>query len=166
MDKSMESKYSAYEVLEIAEKIEHNGAAFYNKAAEIFEDEQIRDVFLNLAEWEVRHEKIFADMRRQINKSFSGAANFDPETYMAGNAKLMASLAVFAIRPDPGEILIGLEDKEDVFKKALKLEKDTIVFYRGLKSFAENTDTIEQIDKIIEEEQKHIRIINQSLEQL
>ncbi len=166
MGKSMESKYSASEVLEIAEKIERNGAAFYRRAADLFQDEQIREVFLNLSEWEIRHEKIFTDMRRQIHKSFSGAANFDPDTYMSGNAKLMASLAVFAVGPEPGKILVGLEDKEEVFKRALKLEEDTIVFYRGLKSFAEDAATIGQIDKIIEEEQRHIRILNQSLEQL
>ncbi len=166
MGKSMESKYSASEVLEIAEKIERNGAAFYRKAADLFQDEQIQQVFLNLSEWEIRHEKIFSDMRRQVHRSFSEAANFDPETYMSSDAKLMASLAVFAIGPDPGKILVGLEDKEEIFKRALKLEEDTIVFYRGLKSFAEDAATIEQIDKIIEEEQRHIRILNQSMEQL
>ena len=166
MGKTMESKYSASEVLEIAERIERNGAAFYRKAADLFPDEKIQEVFLNLAEWEASHERIFTDMRRQIHKGFGEPEDFDPATYMPEKPKLMASLAVFAVGPDAGEVLVGIEDKEEILKRALKLEEDTIVFYSGLKSFAKDAGTAGQIDKIIEEEQLHIRILNQSLEQL
>lgn len=162
----MDSGYSATEVLEIAEKIEHYGAVFYRRAAELFSGEQNREFLLGLAEWEVRHEKIFADMRRQVNEDFAGNKVFDPETYMTGNAKLMASLSVFAITPNPSQILMGLKDKSSIIKRALKLEKDTIVFYQGLKNFAKDAVAVEQIGKIIEEEQRHINILNQSLEQL
>ncbi len=162
----MESQYSASEVLEIAEKIERYGAMFYRKAAELFNEEEVRGLFLNLADWENSHEQVFADMRSRVNKDFAGSAAFDPETYMAGNAKLMASLSVFAIAPNPSQILMGLKDKKAIITRALKLENDTIVFYKGLKSFAKDAVVIGQIDKIIEEEQRHIRILNQSLEQL
>ncbi len=55
-----------FDVFEIAEQIERNGAKFYRRAAEISDDRESRKMFLRLAECEVEHERIFAHMKKQL----------------------------------------------------------------------------------------------------
>ena len=162
----MGAKYNAFEVLSIAEKIERNGAVFYHKAAELFDEPKLRDLFFNLADWEVKHEEIFAEMKKEVTKEMNEVRFFDADDYMSANPQVMASLAAFAIRPDPAEELKGLEGREQILKNALKKEKDTVVFYRGLKNFTRGAAAKEKIKEIIEEEKRHIGILKQSLKGL
>jgi rubrerythrin len=54
---------------------------------------------------------------------------------------------------------------KDVLKRAIQKEKDSIVYYTGLKDFIPGRAGKHKIDDIIEEEMRHIRILIQSLEQ-
>jgi rubrerythrin len=77
----------------------------------------------------------------------------------------MAGLAVFGIKPDPSEELTGKESIVDVLEKAIIKEKDSIVYYTGLKDFVLAQADKDKIDDIIREELRHIRILSQSLAQ-
>jgi rubrerythrin len=46
---------------------------------------------------------------------------------------------------------------------AIEKEKDTITYYKGLKDFVPPQNGQDKIDDIIEEEWKHIKILEQSL---
>ena len=162
----MEAKYNAFEILTIAEKVEHNGAVFYYKAAEMFDDVELRKLFVRLADWELIHEEVFAKMKVELGKEAYESEVFEPDNYMSANPQVMAGLAAFAIKPDPAEELTGLESREEILKNALQKEKDTIVFYRGLKGFCRDKAAKKQIGDIIEQEKRHISILQQSLEQL
>ena len=162
----MGAKYKAFEILLIAEQIERNGAAFYRKAAELFDEQKLRDLFFHLADWEVEHEKTFAEMKREVSEEMNEVRFFNADDYMSANPQVMAGLAAFAIRPDPAEELRGLEGREEILKNALKKEEDTIVFYRGLKGFTRGAAAKEKIKEIIKEEKKHIGILGQSLKGL
>ena len=85
---------NAFEVFEIAEQIERNGAKFYRKAAEQFNDPAIRKIFLELADWETRHEQIFNDMGKQLSMSNDTTRTVESEKKQF-DPKLMACLAVF-----------------------------------------------------------------------
>ena len=67
----MTRAFNAFEVFEIAEQIERNGAAFYRKAAGLFDQPQLVRMFLDLARWEAKHEEVFASMRRQLSEQGS-----------------------------------------------------------------------------------------------
>jgi rubrerythrin len=73
----MAAKYNAFEVLLIAEQVERNGAEFYRKAAGLFEKEKLRELFFDLAEWEDKHEKTFAEMKRQVKEGMTEVRFFD-----------------------------------------------------------------------------------------
>ena len=51
--------FNAHEVLEMAIRIESNGAAFYRKAAGQQSDEKNRDIFESLAAMEDKHQETF-----------------------------------------------------------------------------------------------------------
>ena len=65
----METKFNVFEVLQIAEKIEHNGARFYLETAEQLDDAGLRDTCYKLATWKARaaEKAIFWKNRRVRN---------------------------------------------------------------------------------------------------
>ena len=161
----MSAKYSGSKILEIAEQVERKGSQFYQHAAGRVEEPKLRKLFSQLAEWETTHQELFAQMREDCANELEELGTFDPDIYMSSNAQLMAALSVFAVSSDLSRQFAGLKNSKDVLKKAIKTEKDTITFYKGLKDFARNMTAEETIDRIIKEEKNHIKILTQSLEQ-
>ncbi|OHB56016.1 MAG: hypothetical protein A2173_07635 [Planctomycetes bacterium RBG_13_44_8b] len=162
----MAVEFNALEVFKIAEKIERNGATFYRKAAELFDDFNIRSLFQELAGWELRHEQIFAAMRKRHSESDYESKTPKSKDDLLLDAQAMAGLAVFGIKPDPAGVFSGKMNKRDIVKIAIEKEKDSIVYYTGLTDFVPDQVGKDKIDNIIKEEMHHIRILNQSLEQL
>jgi len=162
----MESRYNAREILEIAINIERNGADYYRKATELFENEGLKKLLLQLAEWEETHIEAFKQMAKSVETYIDELGDFRPEEYIKITPRAMASLAVFSTGSDPEQMIRGLKNRREILEKALKFEKDTIIFYQGLKDFAGNSAGFDKIDQIISEEQKHIDIIQQSLKGL
>lgn len=160
----MSVTFNAFEVFEIAEKIERNGVKFYRRAAELFDDSRTHNMFLQLADWETTHEQVFADMRNELSRQSPELRTFEPENDVVLDAQAMAGLAVFGIKPDPSDELTGEESITDVLKSAIEKEKDSIIFYTGLEAFIPARAGKDKIDDIIREEMRHICILNQSLE--
>jgi len=161
---TMDIEFNAFEAFEIAERIERNGAKFYSKAAELFDDARLRVLFLRLAGWENKHEEIFANMRKQLSEQSRELRTFKPEKNMLIDAQTIAGLAVFVNKPDPSQEFTCQETKKEVLQKAIQKEKDSIVYYTGLKNFVPTRAGQDRIDDIIKEEMHHIRILDQSLE--
>ena len=159
-------RYSAKEILEIAINVERNGVLFYTKAAELLEDSELKELLLRLAEWEKSHIIIFEQIQQSIKPYLSKLGMFDPAEQMAINPKAMSTLSVFAMKPYLGRILHGVKSRNEILQQALKFERDSIVFFQGLKNFCKNAAGIDKLDDIICEEQKHCKIIEQSLKEL
>lgn len=162
--REMSVEFNAFEAFQIAEQIERNGAGFYRKAAGLFDDHDTCKLFLQLADWESGHEGVFANMRKQLSEEAPGQRIFKPED-VPFDPKAMAGLAVFGIRTEPSGELSGKESISDILKMAIGKEKDSIVYYTGLKGFIAAQAGKDKIDDIIKEEYRHIRILSQSLEQ-
>ena len=150
---------NALEIFEIAEQIEQNGAEFYRRAADIFGDPENRKILLELADWEIKHKEFFAEMKQQLSETNPDNQPSLSEQFLP-EAKVMAGLAVFGIRSNPADELSGRESETEILKSAIEKEKDSIVFYSGLKDFTPTEMAKEKIDEIIREELRHIRILN------
>lgn len=161
----METKFNVFEVLQIAEKIEHNGTKYYLKMAELFEDTERRNIYYKMANWKAKHEKILAQRRKRFSEKTGQFGTFDPDNYVLSNPHVMAGLAVFASKPGTARGPTGRESKEEIFKDAIKRANEAIVFYYGLKDFARDMASEDTIDKIIKEENQHIRALTELLEQ-
>ena len=148
----------AVEVFKIAEKVERDGADFYQKAAQLFNESDLKTAFLELADWELGHEKLFAQMRKQL-----GQDGYEVRSCSSSEYKALAGLNVFAMNSDPASWLHANLTKEQVIKKAISSERDTIVYYEGLKSFVSGTTAGTKIDEIIKEEKAHIVTLTQML---
>jgi len=156
--------FNAFEVFEIAEQIEQNGTNFYIRAAELFDDFKIREMFLRLAEWERQHEITFNRMKEQLSEQ-DRQQNYSNADDLLPDPRVMAGLAVFGIRSDPAKELHGRQSRTDILRRAVEKEKDSIVFYHGLKEFISAEADKEKINDIIKEEMRHIVILDQSLKE-
>ena len=161
----MQTKFNVFEVLQIAEKIEHNGAKFYVKTADLFDDMEVRDTCYKLATWKARHERILAQRRKRFSEQTGEFGTFDPDNYVLSNPDVMAGLAVFATTPGSLKGPPDHENKIEIFRDAIRRSKEAIFFYRGLKDFARDPASKDTIDKIIKEENRHIRLLNEELQQ-
>lgn len=155
----METKFSIFEVLEIAETVEQKGGKFYLKAADMFKDEQRRDLYHKLAGWKAKHARIWARMRKRVSEKTGEFGTFDPDNYVLSNPGVMASLTWFAAKPGPAKRLTGQETREEILRDAIRRENEIIVFYQGLKDFARDPASADTIDRIIKEVNRHIHLI-------
>jgi len=160
----MSITFNAAEILEMAEEIERNGAKFYRKAAESIDDKKTRQFLLDLAVMEDNHEKTFKEMKNKLSDTEQRPVTFDPDHEAVLYLRAMADGHVFDIKADPSQKLTGNETPEDIFRMALKAERDSIVFYVGLKAFV--PAEIGKVEDIIAEEMAHIVTLNQKMGEL
>ncbi len=153
----MSYDFNADNIFEMAEEIERNGARFYNEAAASVSDEGSKKFLLELAEMEVDHEKTFAQMRSDLSKGEKATTAFDPEGESALYLRALADTRVFFEKEAPGS------DMKEILKSAITAEKDSIVFYLGMKEIVPEKLGKDKLDDIIKEEMSHIQLLSKRL---
>lgn len=151
--------YSGQEIIEIAVRIEENGNAFYNTAAEILKaDSDTKGLFLDLAEKEIMHIAIFQKL----------AEKFEPEDFdfnqdeASGYINHLADQHIFG-KPDSGKDLAKtITSPRQALEIALKFENDSVTFYTELEKKVKS-DSKRLIRQIIEEEMEHAADIRRFL---
>ena len=159
----MEIQFNADEIFEVAEQIERNGAKFYRQVAEKTTDARVRQLLFDLAAMENEHEKTFTSMRADMSEQEREATVFDPHGEEVLYLRAMADRRVFDVKEDPTEYLTGKETMEDILRTAIGLEKDSIIFYLGLKPVVPPRLGLSRIDDIIKEEMSHIATLSKEL---
>ena len=158
--------FSADEIFQMAEQIERNGSAFYRRAASFVAGSTTAQFFLKLAAMEDEHEKIYARMRADLSEQERAAPVSDPEDQASLYLRAWADGQVFDVRANPAERLRGKERVEDILQMAIGLEKDSIVFYLGMKEAIPQRLGQAKVDGIIKEEMRHIATLSRELETL
>ena len=159
--------FNVDEIFEMAEQIERNGARFYKAIAEGSPKGEVRNLFLKFAEMEEEHEKVFISMRTELSDKDKKSTLFDPEGESAQYLRALADLRVFDGNADEdfafSEDLAEEERMKRALRAAIDLEKESIVFYQGMKEFVPESLGKNKIDDIIKEEMKHVRILTNQL---
>ncbi len=144
--------FTADEILEMAEQIETRGARFYRQAVKLHL--KARDLLQQIAVQEDMHFKAFSNMRKQLTPNEQ--RDYDPSGDVALYLEAYVKGQAFYINKEPADLLTGRESLVDLFNMAIGLEKDSIVFYLGLKDLVPSSAGKSRIDGIIKEEMKHI----------
>lgn len=158
--------FCADEVFEIAIQIERNGAKFYRHAAARFSDADIREELLQLAAMEDGHELTFADLRKKLTSGMDDQAWDDAEQEALKYLESFANGRVFDMTVDPTEQLPSEATLEQVLRMALNRERDSIVFFVGLKRLVLRALEKETVESIIQQEMGHVTLLSRKLEQL
>ncbi len=155
----MAIRLTADEVLQMAEEIERNGARFYAAAAEREGEARTQSTLRELAAWENRHEETFAAMRAGLSSAEREVTVFDPDQELPLYLRSLADRRVFDLTSDPTAWLTGAETMEQLLEFALAKEKDSIIFYTGLRDLVPPEVGRERMEEIIREEMAHISIL-------
>ena len=158
--------FSADEILEIAEQIERDGAAFYRRSSEGIDDEETRELLLGLVEWEEEHLRLFASMREKLSSEESPEWVYDPNSEAGEYLPAFAEGQVFDLTFRPAEALSGSESPADILRTAIGLERDSIVFYLGIEDAVPEALGKEQVREIIQQEKDHIVLLSRRLKRL
>lgn len=149
----MSYDFNADDIFEMAQQIEKNGAAFYKKAAGGIRDAENKAMLLELAKMEEQHEKVFASMRAELSAKEKEMTVFDPLGEAVQYLKALADTRVFFEKQiDPGSMIA-------ILKEAITAEKDSIVFYLGMKELVPEKLGRTKLEGIIKEEMGHIRLL-------
>jgi len=151
----MSISFNADEILEMALEIERNGVVFYREAAKTLASPEAVTLMESLATMEEDHERTFAQMKAKVAEEEGGFASFDPFGEASGYLQAMADGHVFDLHEDPGKIIPSAEE-ESILRVAIGLEKDSIVFYLGLKEMVSAQLGKGWVETIIEEEMGHV----------
>jgi len=161
----MAVRFNADEIFEIAERIEINGAKFYSNTAKKF-DGAVKETLEKLASMEHEHRIIFATMRSTLSNAEAEDALYDPDEDVKKYLHAIADGKVFTINDDPSTLLNGAETTYEILRMAIGLEKDSIIFYLGMKEMVPEKLGKGKIEQIIQEEKSHILILSDLLKTL
>jgi rubrerythrin len=149
--------FNADEVFEIAEQIERNGAKFYRNVAEKVTEESKKQLLTDLAEMEDEHKQTFKSLRSQLTSDEKIQTTFDPDGDSERYLRALADTRVFY------EKKVDTTSFEEILKSAITTEKDSIVFYVGMKDVVPAHLGKQKLDSIIKEEMEHIRLLSKEL---
>ncbi|MEJ2100550.1 MAG: ferritin family protein [Desulfobacterales bacterium] len=149
--------FSIQEILDLAIRLENNGESVYRHAVDEVSEPELVSLLQWMADEELEHAKWFSELKQKFK-------THSTEPFMAEMSR-----EVFA--DFLGEKSFSHQDVDfskidrvgDLVAVFIEFEKDTILFYETLKPFIEDKDTLNNLEKIIAEENKHIAQLHQFL---
>jgi rubrerythrin len=150
---------TADDVFTMAVRIEENGKAFYEGAARKSEDTRTKELFENLAQMEDGHIEQFKALRRSLPGSFPSDSVWDPEGLAESYLQATADTHVFTMEAAT-ERLKAIRTPEQALDIALQFEKDSVTFFVGMKEMLPDPNGKGEIDKLIQAEMDHIRMLS------
>jgi len=147
--------FSASDIMEIAIRIEENGASFYRYAEQIAKKDDEKKLFAQLAEAEVSHKQIFEKFLQAMEKSnppesYEGEFGAYLRTYVDNNLIFTKEIM--------DKQLSRVTDTRTALDFAIQRELDSILYYHEIKRLVPSGQH-EAIEKIIEEERKHFQTL-------
>jgi len=149
--------FSGSELVNIAIGIERRGIAFYDIMTKSTRNAATRDVFQYLADVEREHAQIFQNMLAEADKYQI------PETYAGEYGAYLQALVDSAVFTDDfvtSEMATKANSDIEALELAISAEKDSILFYHGLKEIMPQ-GVQPTVNKIISEERSHLRQLSE-----
>jgi len=152
---------TASEILQFAVRMEDIGERFYRDIAISALDENVKNLFNNLAAEEAKHKKIFEGLLGKID-TFIYPENYPVEYldyfYYYLDKNVLFTDEKKAVLPEPSNIT-------NSFDLSMQLELDSVILYQELKQFVPAEDNL-AIENIINEERRHFIILSEAKHRL
>lgn len=159
----MSISFNADEVFEMGMDIETNGEAYYRKAAELSKNEEIGKVFLRLMKEEKKHYEIFKKLREGLPPKSTQPTIADPEDQEYLYLDALVKSRLFNNVHEAEDLASKVGGEIEALRAALIFEKDTILFFQTMKSMTREDLGQSEIDRLIEEERKHVVWISEEI---
>lgn len=149
--------FSIGDIIDLAVQIEENAEKLFRDAAKKAADPSLASMLHWLADEEIQHAEQFSEMKQKAEKTVE-----DPRLEEMGKAVLEGTLGgqTFSLKDVDFSRLEGVDT---LLKRVIEFENDTILFYEMIRSFVEDQSTVDHLDVIIEEEESHVRVLEEFL---
>ena len=150
--------FSISDILDLALKIEQNGEKVYRNASLQASDPAISALLTGLADEEREHAQWFASLKSKNIQILENPIKAEMNSAMLGQ---VLGRRTFSMKE---EDLFKIDDLSQIVLLSIEFEKDTALFYEMMQAFLfEEADQI-QLERIIAEEKKHVRQLQEMLE--
>lgn len=149
----MENIFRASEIVELGVQIEKNGRDFYNVVADKSKDKKTKEIFKYLEGEEVKHIIAFNKILKSVERYEPQSAY--PEEYFA-YMNALASEHIFTKEGKGRTIAQKIKDDSSAIDMGISFEKDSIIFYEGMKRSVTEDDK-GLLDELIRQEEGHLR---------
>ena len=149
--------FSSADIIDLAIQIEKNGEKVYRDALEGVQNQSVASILQWLADEEVEHAKWFSELKQAVRK-----VPVDRRLEDMGRDILHGILGdeSFSLKEADLQNLGGIEN---LLNLAIEFERDTVSFFEMFESFLEDRESLEHLNKVIEEEQRHIEVLQEYL---
>jgi rubrerythrin len=150
--------FSIQDIIDVAIQIEENGEQFFRNAMQKTKDPALISLLQWLADEETEHIRWFKTLKRTVQQSVEIS-----ELEKMGRALLREAVGDqrFALGDTD---FSKIKQVEALLALAIKFEKDTVLFYQMLQPFMEDRETVDQLKKIVEEEERHAQKLQDFLD--
>ena len=147
--------FSTSEILDLAVRIEKNGEAVYRQAADKISNPELVALLTWMADEEVKHASWFSELKSKL--SMTSDNPFIEEMSHELFDDLLGEKN-FSHKDVDFDRVQNVDELMAIF---IEFEKDSVLFYEVLEPFIEDETTLENLKKIIAEENKHITELQQ-----
>lgn len=150
-------RFSGKDILDIAQRIELNGEAFYREARNMVKHEGLKELFLYLE----KQEKIHYDEFKRLAKlgeeeKITNLSQLSEAEEMSLYLNDLADSKVFSDSEAGAELGKKVKNDTAAIKLAIGLEKDSILFYSEMLNMVKEVDK-KMVNYLIAEERDHVR---------
>ena len=153
----MNKQYNLAEIFDIAIQIEINGAEFYREVAAKQSIPAVKAFLLDLADQEAGHEQLF----RKMQNRFADNIDIDAMNDEFAMLYMQVEATNYVFKSANSPVATADMILSDVLELAMNKERDSILFFMGLKFLMKAPADKKTIDKLIEEEQFHLATLAQ-----
>jgi len=150
--------FSTNEILDMAIKLEKNGEAVYRSAIEKVSNPELVSLLEWMADEEVKHANWFADLKLKFDQK--GVNPFMEKMSRELFNDLLGDKN-FSLKDVDFSSIDKIDDLITVF---IEFERDSVLFYQVLEQFIEDPVTLENLKKIIDQENNHIQQLQEIIE--
>lgn len=149
--------FAGSEIVEIGIQIEKNGRDFYNALVKKSKNLKAQEIFKFLAAEEEKHMAIFKTILEKTEKY--EPQGLDVDDYFA-YMNALASEHIFTQANKGEEIARKTKSDREAIDLGIGFEKDSIIFYEGMKKVVPEYD-LKVVDEIIAQEQNHLKTLTE-----
>ncbi len=136
-----------------AMEMEKEGEAFYRELAEKTDNDGLKNIFLNLADEEVKHYKMFEELAKHDGSVVIPKMNVEKD-----------AKAIFAEMKASGKKIDFSKDQVALYKKAMESEEKAYTLYVEKANEVQSPEDKEIFLKIADEEKKHHKLLENIVE--
>ncbi len=150
--------FTPVDILDVAVQLERNGEKVFREAVKKVRHRDLADLLRWMADQEKAHIQWFTELKAKISEPFN-----DPMLQEMGREILQETLedASFNLK---NVDFTKIDEIRELLNLSIEFEKDTAIFYELLLSFVEDRESRELLEKIIDEEHNHAKLLKEFVE--